>query len=361
MLRKRFPLLLILPGLLLCLSGFSQAPQGYYDSAAGLSGQSLFIALNQIIKNHNQQTYNSLWSHFQQTDKKSNGKVWDMYSDIPGSQPPYQFTFVTDQCGNYSGEGDCYNREHSWPASWFNDTYPAYSDLFHLYPTDGYVNNRRSNYAFGVVSAAVWTSQNGSKLGPNTYPGFTGTVFEPIDAYKGDFARSYFYMMTRYYGQDNSWASSDMTIKSAIKAWAIPMLLAWHLADTVSDKEIERNNSVYSIQGNRNPYIDNPFWVRAIWGPDAGIQTLSSNFNAMIFPNPATENCRIICNGTSSNGYIISLFSLDGKMLNIEVQSFEEGYEINTSLLPKGLYIIRVEDPASRVRLHLKLSIITQD
>jgi len=244
----------------------AQIPSGYYASAQGLTGQPLRQALHNIIDGHSQQSYTSLWTHFQQTDKKDNGKVWDMYSDVPGGTPPYQYTFSSDQCGNYTGEGDCYNREHSWPKSWFNDQYPAYSDLFHLYPTDGYVNSKRSNYPFGEVSNPSWTSQNGSKLGQNTHPGFTGTVFEPIDAYKGDFARTYFYMSTRYYTEDSGWGSNEMVDRSTLREGAASMLMEWHLADPVSEKELERNDAVHDIQGNRNPFIDHPEYAQQIWG-----------------------------------------------------------------------------------------------
>ena len=106
---NRFFLLLLFTNL------FAQVPDNYYDSANGLDGETLRSALHDIIDNHDSKSYSSLWTHFQSTDQKSNGKVWDMYSDIPGGTPPYEYTFITNQCGNYGGEGDCYNREHSWP------------------------------------------------------------------------------------------------------------------------------------------------------------------------------------------------------------------------------------------------------
>jgi len=169
--------------LTLSVNILAQIPNGYYITAEGKTGAELKTALYNIIKNHTVISYDGLWSAFQYTDKKSNGKVWDMYSDKPGQTPPYEYTFVTNQCGNYNSEGDCYNREHSFPKSWFNDASPMYSDLFHLYPTDGYVNNRRSNYIFGEVTTVSWTSLNGSKLGSSTASGTTLTVFEPIDEY----------------------------------------------------------------------------------------------------------------------------------------------------------------------------------
>lgn len=248
---------------------FGQAPDGYYDAANGKTGNELKAALYGIIKGHTSLSYDALWTAFQYTDKKSNGKVWDMYSDIPGGTAPYEFTFSTDQCGTYSGENDCYNREHSFPKSWFNDATPMYTDLFHLYPTDGYVNGRRSNWPFGEVSSPTWTSLNGSKLGPCSYSGYTGTVFEPIDSFKGDFARSYFYMVTRYHDIVANWSSDmlDGTQFPAFSEWAKNMLLEWNELDPVSQKEIDRNNIVYNnYQHNRNPFIDHPEYAEQIWG-----------------------------------------------------------------------------------------------
>ncbi len=237
----------------------------YYDGAYKLYGTALRLALHNIIKGHTSISYDALWTAFQSTDKKSNGKVWDMYSDIPGGTPPYEYTFSTNQCGNYSGENSCYNREHSWPKSWFSDLTPMYSDLFHLFPTDGYVNGRRNNYNYGNVSAPTWTSQNGSKLGPNTFPGFSGTVFEPITAYKGDLARGHFYMSTRYYTEDAGWSTSDGTNKADLLPWYANLLFSWHTLDTVSVKEINRNNAIFAIQNNRNPFIDHPEFAAEIW------------------------------------------------------------------------------------------------
>ena len=252
-------------------------PDGYYDAAEGLFGIELRSALHDIIDNHSSQSNSSLWTHFQSTDVKTNGKVWDMYSDIPGGTPPYEFTFVIDQCGNYSQEGDCYNREHSWPSSWFNDNYPMKTDIFQIYPTDGYVNNRRANYPFGEVGTSSWISENGSTVGNCSYPECNGTVFEPIDEYKGDFSRTYFYMSTRYFGEDTGWDENEMVDGAELKPWAIDMLLEWHESDPVSEKELNRNEAVYEIQGNRNPYIDHPEFSQRVWSTEfVTIETLEN-------------------------------------------------------------------------------------
>ena len=256
----------------------SGIPTGYYNAAAGLSCIPLKTALFNIISaNYNALTYGEVWTAYQTTDMHRNDAntadiIWDMYSDNPAGAEPYTFTYNTNQCGNYNSEADCYNREHSFPKSWFNDGYPMYTDLNHLFPTDGYVNNRRGNQPYGTVNSPTWTSLNGGKLGPNSYPGFTGVTFEPRNEYKGDLARGQLYMVTRYENLVAGWQgngnANDIlsgTAYPALDSWYIKMLFEWHNADPVSAKEIARNNAVFALQGNRNPYIDHPEYVYLVW------------------------------------------------------------------------------------------------
>lgn len=257
--------------LLVGSTAVAQPPPGYYDGTFGLSGEPLREALRDIISNHSVQQYSALWGLMQSTDDRPDGYVWDIYSDVPGPNEPYLYTFGVDQCGTYTGEGDCFNREHSFPLSWFNDLPPMNSDLFHIYPTDGWVNQKRGSFVYGEVTNPDWTSQNGSKVGPCVNQGCGGQdAFEPIDLYKGDLARSYFYMLTRYMDQTATWPC-PMLSGGEFSPWAHNMLYAWHNQDPVDSKEVGRNNAIYAVQQNRNPYIDNPQWVDAIWGPSAGV------------------------------------------------------------------------------------------
>lgn len=242
----------------------AQPLSGYYDVVAGKKGAAVKTALKGAIDGHTQRTYKDLWTDFRSTDCRPDGKVWDMYSSVTN------YVFGDDQnTGGGGGEGADYNREHSMPKSWFHDAYPMYTDLFHLYPTDSYINNMRSNYPFGEVGTVSKQSEGGfSKLGKSAVSGYSGTVFEPADEYKGDFARTYFYMVTRYEAEVAGW-SSDMlsgNVYPAFTDWALAMLLKWHRQDPVSEKEIDRNNAVYGIQHNRNPYIDYPVLVEFVWG-----------------------------------------------------------------------------------------------
>ncbi len=250
-------------------SGLSQIPAGYYDNAQGLTGQALRSVLHDIIDNHSAKPYGDIDQYFPMTDKKSNGKVWDIYSYRFSGAQPYEYTYGVHECDaglQYNSEGDCFNKEHIWPQSYFNSAAVPRADLHQLYPTDGWVNNKRANFPFGEVSSVSWTSQNGTKLGTGTaYPGYTGKVFEPLDSFKGDIARSLFYTATRYYSEASGWSSWPMADGIELSTAAIQLLLSWHRLDPVSAKELDRNNKIYSIQNNRNPYIDHPELAECVW------------------------------------------------------------------------------------------------
>ncbi|MFK7756496.1 MAG: endonuclease [Flavobacteriales bacterium] len=321
----------------------AQIPAGYYDDAEGLVGEELRNALEEIIDNHDFQSYGSLWTHVQTTDVKPNGKVWDMYSTPEeGEQPAYEFTFVEDQCGNYSGEGSCYNREHSVPASWYNDANPTYTDLFHLYPTDGWTNGIRSAYPFGEVDNPSVTTTNGSKRGANTYPGYTGIVFEPIDEYKGDFARTYFYVATRYMDNIDGWNSAAFTGDN-LSEWHANMLLEWHWNDPVSDKETDRNNAVYGIQENRNPFIDHPEWVDLIW-------TSTSSLNEFEIRDLTIEiiDAKLEVSGDWET---VELYSADGRLLDATTRLENEVQDVPTN--QTVLIMVRNNDAVQTKRYFL--------
>jgi endonuclease I len=324
---------------------FGQIPPGYYDAAAGKTGTALQAALHNIIKDHTVVSYSSIPGYFPGTDAKPGNVVWDMYSDVPGGTPPYTYHYnAGDECGNYSGEGDCYNREHSWPKSWFNDLAPMESDMFHIYPTDGFVNGKRSNYPYGTVGSASWTSQNGCKLGNCNWPGYSGTVFEPLSTYKGDFARSYFYMATRYYTEDSGWNITDMTNKSQLKAWAQQMMMHWHNTDAVSTKEINRNNALYGIQHNRNPFIDHPEYAAMIWGNPVGTDEPAIPITVSVYPNPVTDLCQVSIPGQLNERQTnVTIMSLSGAQFHPTVAFQGNTIKFETREFPAGFYLLYIQ------------------
>jgi endonuclease I len=270
-------------------AGGSGEPVNYYNAATGLNCEPLKTALKTIITTgNNLKTYGDLWNQYTVADIKprevgpgtSANVIWDIYSDNPTGPDPYNFTpggsGTAGQCGNYSAEGDCYNREHSFPQNWFTTgtAVGPGTDYHHIFPTDGKVNGMRSNYIYGEVATATYTSQNGSKLGSSSIAGFTGPVFEPINAYKGDLARAFLYMVTRY--QDNMPTWGNLSGSNALQALDpstfpsidipyLKLMIKWHNQDPVSQKEIDRNNAAYAYQGNRNPFVDHPEYVDAVW------------------------------------------------------------------------------------------------
>ena len=248
------------------LAAMAAAPSGYYSAAEGKNKGALLEALEDIVGEHKALGYGDLWDLYFESDVTSEGYIWDMYSTAkykPGK----------NQCGNYSSIGDCYNREHSFPKSWFDDRSPMYSDAFHIYPTDGKVNGQRSNFPYGECANGSQVASSGGvkalgKLGASTFTGYNGTVFEPDNQYKGDFARSYFYMAAAYNSHIDEWNSDQLAGNSypCFSAWSVNLLMKWHREDPVSEKEINRNEVVYRWQGNRNPFIDHPELAEYVWG-----------------------------------------------------------------------------------------------
>jgi endonuclease I len=288
---------------------FSQIPSGYYNTATS-TGYTLKTQLSNIIDDHNDQGYNAIDGFMSSYDldnyyETGSNTILDVYSENPSSSDPYNFTPGVDECGNYSNEGDCYNKEHVIPQSVFSSNTPMQSDAHQLLPTDGRVNGFRGNFPFGRVndnnlvsqSGISNPTQNGSKLGANLNSGYSsgysGTVFEPINEFKGDIARIYFYFITRYENQVGNWSSFAMFDGSSdqvLQTTFLNILIEWHLSDPVSQKEIDRNNNIYyNHQNNRNPFVDHPEYVSMIWNPvtDTEAPTAATN---LIASNPTMSS-----------------------------------------------------------------------
>ena len=263
----------------------------YYKAADGKKGAALKTALFNILryehtfldeegetqtKKFTAVPYSGLLEAYEDTDLDSDNKIWDMYSI-------YKKYTINNSVSSYKKEGDGWNREHSVPQSWFKEATPMKSDLFHVYPTDAAINGMRSSFPYGKVGTITQSSWGPddehpfSKLGWSTDDlGYSGKVFEPNDLYKGDLARSYFYMVTCYEGENFTYGSKpgggavfesgDKMKYPAMKTWALNLFLEWSHNDEIGPKEYNRNNAVYGLQFNRNPYIDYPGLEQYIWG-----------------------------------------------------------------------------------------------
>lgn len=304
-------------------------PAGYYNTAIGLHGSALLIALHNIIKGHTALSYTSTATAFQHTDKRPDGNVWDVYSDVPGGTPPYEYAFGPLGSGN--SEGIAYNREHSFPQSWFGGSVmPMYSDLWIIYPTDSKVNSERANDPYGKVGTATWTSLNGTKVGNCVSPGYGGTCFEPIDGYKGDLARSQFYVATRYFNEDASWPGGASTSKSQLLPWAADQYLQWSIADPVSWKERVRNAAIYEYQHNRNPFVDHPEFASAIYDSasttDVGRTEAPSHARLQAaMPNPFQARTALAYDLPQPSQVALRIYDVSGRLVRSLVSGAVEG------------------------------------
>ena len=261
-----FTLLLLLV-LFTNLTMFAAIPSGYYSAADNKKGSALLSALHGCIDGHTTLSYSSLENYYDDTDLTADGYIWDMYSTC-------KFT-INDAGGTQKRICDVWNKEHSIPQSWFGESSPMKSDLFHVYPTDARVNNFRSNMPYGETSNRSYIDGDSKALGyigTSNFSGYTGKVFEPVDQYKGDFARTYFYMVARYLDKNFNKSENGKVVftysggTTGLTTYATNLFLKWHRQDPVSQKEIDRNNAVYTHQKNRNPFIDYPYMAEYIWG-----------------------------------------------------------------------------------------------
>ena len=354
---------LVLMAALTYLGASAAIPDGYYSSLNGKSGQALKDAIHELAIRHTTLSYGSLWAYFAETDCRDddNSKVWDMYSD-----KTYYFRGGTS--GVYG-----MHKEHSLPKSWwggYDETqgYAGYTDINHLYPSDGDANMAKSNHPLGEVSTASF--DNGvTKVGsPKTgQGGGSNSVFEPDDRYKGDFARTYFYMACAY--QNYTWKYTYMLTNNSWKSlndWSIDLLCRWARNDAVSDKEVSRNDAVQKHQNNRNPFIDFPELFEYIWGnrqgevfyvDDTNPQPVYDGDPELITPTQGTvldfgevaigkslDYVLYIKGRGLNNPLSLQLYRYDYEMFNISVTTVSrtaansaEGYPLTITYTPTAL------------------------
>lgn len=333
---------------------YAAAPPAYYNTAKGNSGNALRIALMNIIDDHIDNGYSGLWVTYRTSDVTSAGKIWDIYSTCT-------FTPGSSQCGSYTNICDCYNREHTVPQSWFGEASPMRNDAFHVYPTDGKVNSNRGNDPYGeCANGTTWANALG-KSGTSTFRGpggeaYNGRVFEPVDEYKGDLARTYFYMVTRYANTNFTSGTGGSCFaysaagnpKANLKPYAVALFLKWHRQDPVSPKELARNDAIYARQNNRNPFIDHPELAEYLWGDSIGrvwngtpitnVEIINAD-DLIVAPTPANSFIQIQSDGNSQFSY--EIYNLQSIISKRGVA--ESGEQIDVSDLSSGFYFIRLK------------------
>ena len=338
------------------VKSISAIPANYYNSINGLADRDLKDALHSLIYNHTEvKSYSALPEYFRTTDRfPGTDYWWDMYSDMEVSM--------------YITFGTYMNREHCFPKSWWggSTSTPAYVDLFHLYPSEAKANQAKSNYPLGEVVTS--TFDNGVvKVGYATtgQGGGAQKVFEPNEEYIGDFARTYFYVVTCY--QNLTWDSKYMFMLEqndypTLKPWAIDLLLKWHRADPVSQKEVDRNEAVYGFQGNRNPFIDHPELVEYIWGNKIGqkyqgggsepvgdpelttpVQDMALDFEQIAIGKSETRQLAFLGHNLTGRLELVitgadkSMFSLDTKTIESSLVNADGGYFLPVTYTPTSL------------------------
>ena len=341
--------LLLCAAMMCCAVVFGQtwmSADTYYKSAnlEGKSGSGLVSALNSLINSHVNVGYDGLWDVYDDSDTDPDGYYYDIYAE------GCKFTY-SKKCGNYTKVCSCVNREHSLPKSWWGSNKDEkYSDAFHLYPSDGYVNNMRSAYALGECANGQTVAekqgkdkdpnnQGRGKLGASTFSGYSGTVFEPIDTYKGDLARSYMYMVVCYNSSDFTSGAGDAMFeysgnKADLSSYSVDLLMKWHRQDPVSQRERDRNNGIAKHQHNRNPFIDFPDLAEYIWGNKNGqvFNTTTAIEESYLTPEYRIEERHL------TSGVTMHVFDLMGRHI-----ASGEDIELHAA----GIYLVRFNNNTS--------------
>lgn len=307
---------------------FAQIPDGYYDSAEGLTGDDLKTALHKIIKGHVEYPYTSgstdTWDILKEADRDPDNadNVILIYSGLS-----------VDAEQEYNN-GDGWTREHVWAKSHgdFDTDPPAGTDAHNLKPCYNSVNSSRSNKDFDNGGDIYSFTYNNETIVTECFS--TNVSWEPRDAVKGDVARIMFYMTVRYEGEDGNpdLEMVDYTPSSGPFFGRMSTLLKWHNQDPVDDFERTRNEAVYGFQQNRNPFIDHPEYVNSIW-VETAVASNQENQIA-VFPNPAKNSVSINTQGIISN---VTIYNVIGQPVkNIQQSHF------SISELPSGQYFVEV-------------------
>ena len=209
-------------------------PGSYYDGTRNLWGEDLKAELTSIIDGHTSLGYTLARDHMYASIDNVDGWVTCIYTG--------RTAFFNTRAGATANNFNC---EHTWPQSFSGEAEPMRSDIFHLYPSDITANSMRANLDFGIVTSQTW-GVGGSKLGTDAYGQM---VFEPRDVHKGNVARTHFYFIIRYDGNYNSYVNP---------AKMEAHFRSWHVADPVDSAEEQRNEDIFALQHNRNPFIDHP-------------------------------------------------------------------------------------------------------
>ncbi|MCB0823467.1 MAG: endonuclease [Bacteroidales bacterium] len=324
---KKFLILIVI----LSASFANAQPPGYYDSAIGLVGEPLKQALHEIIDDHVEYSYDDLRDFIL------------MDTDEDPDNPNNIILLYTGRSQNkntFGGGANDWNREHVWAKSHgdFGTTPPAGTDAHHMRPTDASVNSSRGNLDF----------DNGGVQHPEaTGCYYDNDSWEPRDEVKGDVARMIFYMSVRYEGGGGE---PDLEVVDEVNTSPAPehgkfsTLYQWHQQDPPDAFEINRNEVIYSYQGNRNPFIDHPEFLILIYDPTNAVGEFSQGIDFTMYPNPANEFTTInFTNSLTQSGKLHVRNMLGQLIMTEDLDPGISQFKLNVSTLTDGLYIISME------------------
>ena len=289
-------------------------PDCPYEALEGLTSMELRESLHEEIKDHTVLTKDQTRGNKAKVDVRADGKIWDIYS-----ASDFNLSDNCDDKKDPTAEGVCYNREHILPVACWTinknrdeaEKEVMFTDLHHVVSTDGFVNAQRSAWVYDEVKSVTWTNNLGSKLG--TGKTWNETSFEPVDEYKGDIARVYFYMLTCYMDKDFTQGGKGYRYFSYsngvcdFKSQALALMLKWHRQDPVSEKEVARNTKVADLQGNVNPFVEQPALVEYIWGTMKGKPYDCEG--EVLPPDPGTVDGAITCQEAREKALALSVSS----------------------------------------------------
>ncbi len=326
-------IIFLIAGLLWSMNLSAQIPPGYYNGTEGLYGTQLKSVLHGIIDNHDEPSYNDLRDFIlpeSDEDPQNSNNVILLYTGRSQAK------------STFGGGANDWNREHTWAKSHgdFGNNPPCGTDAHMIRPTDASVNSDRGNKDF---------DEGGQQHSEATQCYYTQYTWEPRDAVKGDVARIILYMDVRYEGTSGE---LDLTAVDQINTSPAPehgrlsTLLEWHVQDPPDAFEMNRNDVVYSYQGNRNPFIDHPEFVAHIWDPTAGIQD-EIQIDAGFYPNPVRQTLHVSLNSDTKQ-LSLSIINAIGESMIIQTVAGYGTSDIDCSELPSGIYFLRITDEQSR-------------
>jgi len=326
--KKKTLLTIILLGFV-AMNSYSQIPPGYYNGTEGLFGEELKAALHDIIDDHDEPSYSDLRDYIlpeSDEDPENSDNVILLY------------TGRSQDKGTFGGGINEWNREHTWAKSHgdFGNNPPCGTDAHMVRPTDVSVNADRGNKDF---------DEGGQQHQEASGCYYTEYTWEPRDEVKGDVARMILYMDVRYEGDNGE---LDLTAVDAVNTAPAPehgrlsTLFDWHENDPPDAFEINRNNVVFSYQGNRNPFVDHPEFVYEIWGESASIVEKEQVLNPICYPNPVISNLHVVFKSPLSGKVSYTVYNLHGlELYSGQFDASEEGI-INCTIFPDGIYVLKL-------------------